>query len=114
MNVKLKFADKTYHLGKEHTKTKKVLSIKGRRRRKQRIRLKAMNVQKMKMKEDKRTGNRPKKKGHEFRQQISGQEMKSEENNMAVECVTCSSKYKEYGLLALAKAASLVKQVVSV
>ena len=42
------------------------------------------------------------------------QEKKSEENNTAVECVTCSSKYKEYGLLALAKAAALVKQVVSV
>ena len=80
---------------------------------------KARNVQKMKTKKDKRMGekkvyDRPKKKGHEFRQKISGQEKKSEENNTAVECVTCSSKYKEYGLLALAKAATLVKQVVSV
>ena len=104
---------------KEHTKTKKVLNREGRRRKKQRIRFKARNVQKMKTNKDKRMGekkvyDRPKKKGHEFRQQISGQEKKSEENNTAVECVTCSSKYKEYGLLALAKAATLVKQVVSV
>ena len=103
----------------EHTKTKKVLNREGRRRKKQRIRFKAKNVQKMKTKKDKRMGekkvyDRPKKKGHEFRQKISGQEKKSEENNTAVECVTCSSKYKEYGLLALAKAATLVKQVVSV
>ena len=104
---------------KEHTKTKKVLNREGRRRKKQRIRFKARNVQKMKTEKDKRMGekkvyDRPKKKGHEFRQKSSGQEKKSEENNTAVECVTCSSKYKEYGLLALAKAATLVKQVVSV
>ena len=104
---------------KEHTKTKKVLNREGRRRKKQRIRFKARTVQKMKTNKDKRMGekkvyDRPKKKGHEFRQKNSGQEKKSEENNTAVECVTCSSKYKEYGLLALAKAATLVKQVVSV
>ena len=104
---------------KEHAKTKTKLNREGRERNKQRIRFKAKNVQKMKTKKDKRMGekkvyDRPKKKGHEFRQKISGQEKKSEENNTAVECVTCSSKYKEYGLLALAKAATLVKQVVSV
>ena len=36
----------------------------------------------------------------------------STESNVTSQCLECSSKYKEYGLLALTKAATLVKQVI--
>ena len=36
----------------------------------------------------------------------------SREINVTSQCLECSSKYKEYGLLALTKAATLVKQVI--
>ena len=102
----------------------------GRRQRKLRNSFKAKKKLRMRKKMELKVNNkdstlerkkksRRKKKCKEQRRKDKFTQMKMEprqpnstEINVTSQCLECSSKYKEYGLLALTKAATLVKQVI--
>ena len=95
-------------------------------RRKQKIRLKAKKKLKMQKRvelkeknKDRTLGRKKKSRRKKKCKEQSRKQMKkkprqpnSTESNVTSQCLECSSKYKEYGLLALTKAATLVKQVI--
>ena len=97
----------------------------GRRQRKLKAKKKLRMPKKVELKEknkDRTLGRRKKSRRKKCKEQsrkdkIAQMKKKprqpnSREINVTSQCLECSSKYKEYGLLALTKAATLVKQVI--